>query len=448
MCHVHCHAAYAVVTLIPRTAAASRDITSMTATATTTATDTAACPFDQVLDRRHTNSEKWDGIDYMLTPEQRAADPLPMWVADADFKAPRPVVDALHDIVEAGVFGYPATASPAYLSAVTDWQFSRFGWRTEPEWVVQSAGVLTALKTIVQAFSSPGDAVLVQPPVYSHFYDDVALNDRRTVSAPLRQTPDGRYEFDAEAFAAAITPDTKLFFLSNPHNPTGNVFSPDELRTMGRICADRGVLVVADEIHQDLVLNPAKRHTPFASLSPEFEAASITCTAASKTFNLPGLQCANIFIPDAGMRERFRQQYKRNLSPDINPLGTAATQAAYTHGEPWLTELLDYVRGNHAYFATHIADIPGLRVVPGDSLYLAWLDCRGLDMDAHRLTDFLLRRARLWFDEGQKFGAEGHGFMRVNLACPRATVTTAVDRLANAVAGLRSVQAGEAVAGL
>ncbi|WP_427892831.1 MalY/PatB family protein [Kribbella sp. GL6] len=244
--------------------------------------------FDEIVDRRTANSMKWAGGNQWLTPDEVAADPLPMWVADMDFKAPQAVRDALREAVDYGIFGYPNGPTKGYLDAVTGWQARRFGWEVPREWVLVTAGVITTLKTVVQAFSAPGDSVLIQPPVYAHFHDDVRLNGRHLAYAPLVRDGDG-YRFDAKVFEAAIRPDTKVFILSHPHNPTGNVWPEDELRTMGEICARHGVLVVADEIHQDLLINPEKRHIPFASLGPEFARNSITCTAPSKTFNLPGM---------------------------------------------------------------------------------------------------------------------------------------------------------------
>jgi cystathionine beta-lyase len=338
--------------------------------------------------------------------------------------------------VDHGVFGYPGGATDSYLDAVTGWQARRFGWEVPREWVMQTAGIITTLKTAVQAFSAPGDSVLIQPPVYAHFHDDVLLNGRHLALAPLVRTDDG-YRFDARTFEAAIRPDTKLFILSHPHNPTGNVWSEEELRTMGEICTRRGVLVVSDEIHQDLLMNPEKKHIPFASLGEEFARNSITCTAPSKTFNLPGLQSANVFVPDPRLRAELARQYDRNMFPLVNVLGMVAAEAAYAHGEPWLEEMLTYLRGNHAHFAQSVNSATAkVRVLRADSLYLAWMDCRGLGMDAASLDKFMLTKARLWLDKGQKFGAEGHGYMRVNLGCPRSTVDEAVDRLLTAVDNL------------
>ncbi len=391
--------------------------------------------FDEVVDRKNSNSMKWSYADE-LAPDEAAAEPLPMWVADTDFKAPLAVLDALHQAVDHGVFGYPAGATDSYLDAVTGWQARRFGWEVAREWVLQTAGIITTLKTAVQAFSAPGDFVLIQPPVYAHFHNDVLLNGRRLALAPLERTADG-YRFNARTFEAAIRPGTKLFILSHPHNPTGNVWSEGDLAAMGEICARHGVLVISDEVHQDLIINPARKHIPFASLGEEFARNSITCTAPSKTFNLPGLQSANVIVPDRRLREELARQYERNMFPVVNVLGMVAAGAAYTHGEPWLEELLAYLRANHAHFAHAVNGATAkVRVLPADSLYLAWMDCRGLGMDPESLNKFMLTTARLWLDKGQKFGAEGHGYMRVNLGCPRSTVDEAIRRLTTAVASL------------
>ncbi|MFJ1311545.1 MalY/PatB family protein [Agrobacterium sp. P15N1-A] len=393
-----------------------------------------ASVFDQVIDRKTSNSMKWAYSKELLAGDEAAADPLPMWVADMDFKAPQAVIDALHAAVDHGVFGYPGGATGSYLDAVIGWQQRRFGWTVEKEWILQASGIITTLKTAVQAFSAPGDSVLIQPPVYAHFHNDVLLNGRHLAYAPLEFTGDG-YRFNAKTFEAAIRDNTKLFILSHPHNPTGNVWSEDELRTMGEICARKGVLVISDEIHEDLILNPAKKHIPFASLGEAFAQNSITCTAPSKTFNLPGLQSANVFVPNRKIREELHRQYDRNVFPLVNTLGMVAAEAAYAHGEPWLEEMLIYLRANHTHFASSITAADArLKVLPADSLYLAWMDCRGLGMDADALNTFMLTKARIWLDKGQKFGIEGHGFMRVNLGCPRSTVDNAINRITSAVA--------------
>ncbi|MBA8838944.1 MalY/PatB family protein [Ochrobactrum sp. RH2CCR150] len=394
--------------------------------------------FDNVIDRKSTNSEKWAAAATMLTADQAAADPLPMWVADMDFQSPPAVLNALSEAVQHGIFGYAAGATKRYIASVQNWQARRFGWEISADWIIQTPGIITALKQIVQAFSAPGDAVLIQPPVYSHFRDDVVLNGRRPIEAPLALVGE-RYIFNEAAFEAAITPDTKIFILCNPHNPTGNVWAEGDLRSMGEICQRHGIIVVSDEIHQDLIINPELKHIPFGSLSQDFALNSITCTAPSKTFNLAGLQSANLIIQNPNLREEFRRQYNRNMTTDLNLLGLIAAEAAYSEGEPWLEQLLVYLRANHERFANAInsSDI-GLRVLPADSLYLAWMDCRSLDMEADELNHFMLTEVGLWLDKGQKFGIEGRGFMRVNIGCPRATVDEAISRLLTARTASRS----------
>ncbi len=390
--------------------------------------------FDEIIDRRASNSIKWCGGQTRLAPDELSANPLPMWVSDMDFRAPQVVIDALVERAREGDCGYPNGASKGYVTAVTGWQRKRFGWDVAPEWVVPTSGIITSIKTIVQAFSSPGDSVLIQPPVYAHFRDDVLLNGRFPVGAPLVRI-EGGYRYDEKIFEAAIRPNTKIFLLSSPHNPTGNVWTEKELRSMGEICARDGVLVISDEVHQDLIMNPACRHTPFASLSETFAQNSMTCAGPSKAFNIPGLQSTNVFIPNRRLREEFLRQYQRNMFSLVNVMGMVAAEAAYTRGEPWLEGLLDYVRANHMHFADAVDSLnSGLRVLPADSLYLAWMDCRELGMDAQTLNKFMLTKARVWFDDGRKYGLEGHGYMRVNLGCPRAIVDEAIARLTRAVA--------------
>lgn len=389
--------------------------------------------FDEIIDRKASNSMKWTGASKFLAGLNPDADLLPMWVADMDFRAPPVVLEALHEAVNHGVFGYPGGAMPSYLNAIVSWQGRRFGWDISPEWIVQISGIIQGVKTAIQAFSHPGDSILIQPPVYAHFRDDVLANGRRVTTAPL-VLENGRYQFDPVVFERAILPNTKMFILCNPHNPTGNVWSEEELRAMGEICLRRGVLVIADEIHEDLVLNPGKRHTPFGSLGEHFRQNSVTCTSPSKTFNLAGLQSANVIIPNTRLREEFSRQLDRNAFELVNVLGMVAAEAAYAHGEPWLEAMLSYVRDNHLYFANaiHAANI-GMTVLSADALYLSWIDCRGFITDPEHLNRFLVQEARIWLDHGPKFGVEGEGFMRINLACPRSTVDEAVKRIVGTV---------------
>ena len=390
--------------------------------------------FDTVVDRTRSDSIKWGAPGASLTQKQAAVNPLPMWIADMDFKSPPAVIDALHEAVSHGVYGYPIGTTKGYLDAVTAWQRSRFDWDVFNDWVVPIASVIAALKTVVQAFSRPGDSVLIQPPVYVHFHNDVAINGRHVVTAPL-QYDGSRYHFDANLFEAAIRDDTKIFILCNPHNPTGNVWSEEDLRAMGEICLRHGILVIADEIHCDFVFGEGRKHTPFASLDERFAHNSITCTSASKTFNLAGLQCGNMFIPDKVKRAEIVRVLDRNYNTRVNLLGMVATEAAFRYGGPWVDAMVDYVAANQSHFAQSInAFNGGIEVIEMDSLYLAWVDCRQLGMSPAELEDFMLMKGRVWLDKGPKFGGEGHGFMRANLGCSRKLVDQAIASIGEALA--------------
>lgn len=385
--------------------------------------------FDELLHRREANSLKWNHGRRSLTAEQAAADPLPMWVADMDFRVAAPIAQALRREIDQSALGYGATP-PSYFEAVLGWQERRFGWRADADWIVRTPGVISALNVAVQAFTLPGDHVLVQPPVYHHFMNDVVANGRRLALAPIACDAQGRYCFDPERFEASICPGTRLFILCNPHNPTGNVWSAEDLLAMASICHKRGILVVSDEIHQDLVLDPSRRHLPFAMLEHPAAADAIVCTAPTKTFNIAGLQCANIFIRNPRLRETFRRQLERNGNLHSNILGTAACEAAYREGQAWADAMLAYVRGNRLHFARRLAELHlPMQVTPADALYLAWIDCRQMGLPPSELFDFFARRARLWLDPGSKFGTAGEGFMRINLACPRSLVDEALLRL-------------------
>jgi cystathionine beta-lyase len=394
--------------------------------------------FDEEIDRTGTGSVKWSNRGHL--PANTTMRPLPMWVADMDFRAPREALDALQRAVEHGIFGYDNPSSSFY-EAVVEWQQVRHQWAVRPGWILLSPGVVPALFYAIQTFSHPGDGVLMQMPVYRPFHLGPQLNGRRVIGVPLEW--DGqRYQFDPDRFRKAITRDTKLFILCNPHNPVGKVWSAEELRIMGEICIEHGVLVVSDEIHQDFVLNREMRHIPFASLGEEFAAHSIVCSAPSKTFNLAGLRLSYLCISNPRLRGEMKRAMERTGTHHPNSLGWIACEAAYRHGAPWLDALLDYLRANHALLAETLAgSIPEITVAPADSLYLAWLDCHKLAMSDDELNDFMLRDAGLWLNRGDEFGPGGEGHMRMNLACPRKFLTEALTRLKLAVDHWRETNA-------
>ena len=384
--------------------------------------------FDRIIDRYGTDSVKYDNAE----ERGKSADLIPLWVADMDFPAPQEVLDALTERVRHGIFGYTDPSAP-YYDAVRSWFERHHGYAPSRSWIVLSPGVVYALATAVAAFTEPGDGVLIQPPVYYPFREVVEDGGRTLVRSPL--VFDGeKYAIDFDDFEACIEDnDVKLCLLCNPHNPVGRVWTPDELRRLGEICLDHDVIVVSDEIHADFA-RPGHTHTVFASLSPRFEKRCVTCTAPSKTFNLAGLQASNVFIADPDMRARFKTAIKATGQSSVNVLGLTAAQAAYEHGDDWLRQVKDYLEGNLEFVKGFLADfVPELRVVEPESTYLIWIDCNDLGLTAGELYRMVEHDAKLWVDEGTMFGLEGSGFIRINIACPRAILEVAFEQLAKAV---------------
>lgn len=364
-------------------------------------------------------------------PKFPDADVLPFWVADMDFAVAPAIRDALQAKLDHGIFGYEG-ASDAYRAAVTGWFARRFGWRPDPKHITTTPGVVFAVASAIRAFTKPGDAVLIQNPVYFPFAGLVKNNGRTLVETTL-VLRDGHYAIDFAEFERQIEAnDVKLFVLCSPHNPTGRVWTREELSRMAEICAAHGVIVFADEIHCDFVY-PGHTHTPFASLSPEAAAIAAVGTAPSKTFNLAGLQGSNIFIADDTLRRRYQAELAAQGYGAPNNLAMAATVAAYNAGEPWLAALLAHLAGNIAALRKALADTP-IRLIEPEGTYLMWLDCRALNLTDDALEAFFVEDAGLWLNAGITFGSAGAGFMRMNLACPRATLDAGLKRLTAALA--------------
>ena len=379
--------------------------------------------FDKTIDRRATNSYKWDSA-----PEGV----LPMWVADMDFRTAPAIIDALQKRVAHGIFGYTRVPD-AYYDAVTSWFSRRHGWDIDREWIIYTSGVVPAVSAVIKALTVPGDKVIVQTPVYNCFFSSIRNNGCEIVSNPLRRTAD-TYEMDFDALERCATdPPTKVMLLCNPHNPAGRVWTPDELTRLGNICLRNGVTVVADEIHCELVYQGFK-YTPFASLSDAFLHRSVTCVSPSKAFNIAGLQIANIVAFDNDLRSRIDKAININEVCDVNPFGVAATIAAYNEGEEWLNQLVDYLHGNYEAMAEfcrrELAEFPITRL---EGTYLVWMDCSSLGMSSDALEHALLDDARLWLNAGTMYGAEGEGYMRWNIACPRSVMLDGLNRFLNFV---------------
>ncbi len=380
--------------------------------------------FDKIIKRNKTGSVKWDLADDIFGGK----DLLPMWVADMDFEAPRPVIDALSKRSEQGVYGYNA-CMPSYYDATINWIHKRHGWKIEKEWIIFTPGIVPAINMLVQTFTEPGDSVLLQKPVYYPFMRSVKKNERVILNNPLVLDNSTYYMDFADLEKKAKDPRAKLLILCSPHNPVGRVWIEDELTQLGNICVENDVLVISDEIHFDLTLN-GNRHIPFASLSNDFLMNSITCTAPSKTFNLAGLHTSNIIIANPDFRKKFNDTLERNGIHSPNVFGSVAIEAAYQHGEEWLAQVLIYIEENLEFLKDFIKEkLPQIKVIEPEATYLVWLDFRELDMDKKALKQFMLHKAKVAFDDGYIFGSpEGDGFERINIACPRATLKEGLER--------------------
>ena len=384
--------------------------------------------FDTVPNRRGTNCFKYDFAREMGMPE----DVLPLWVADMDFPTAPAVLERLHALAEHGIFGYTGVKD-AYFSAVHNWYAQRFGWETQRSWLVTTPGVVFAIAIAIRAFTQKGDAILIQQPVYYPFANKITENDRQLVVNPLI-LKNGRYEMDFADMERKIADNhVKMLLLCSPHNPVGRVWTKEELLRVGEICQKHGVLVISDEIHADFTY-AGHTHRVFASVKSEFADFTITCTAPSKTFNLAGLQNSNIFIPNRQLRHAYKKELSACGCGGTNCMGMAACQAAYEAGADWLEQLKQYLAGNLAYVRQFLREkLPDITLIEPEGTYLVWLDLRKLGLTEQQQRQLIVQDAKLWLDTGTLFGQDGEGFERINIACPRATIEQAMQRLERAV---------------
>ncbi len=380
--------------------------------------------FDMVVDRKNTYSLKYDFAKERNMPE----DLLPLWVADMDFKVSSYIQEALQKQVEHGIFGY-SEVKEDYFEALKGWMKSHHGWEVESDWLIKTPGVVFALAMAVKAFTKEGDGVLLQQPVYYPFSEVIVDNGRKLVSNTLVQNDTGKYVIDYEDFEEKIVKENiKLFFLCNPHNPVGRVWSKEELIRLGDICYKHHVIVVSDEIHADFVFHG--KHQVFVDLKEEYKEIAIVATSPSKTFNIAGLQVSNIFIPNAELRKKIKKQIDAAGYSQLNVLGLVAAKAAYEHGEEWYQAMHRYVSENIAYTGQFVQErLPGVTLVENEGTYLLWLDFRALKLSERELEDLIVEKAKLWLDSGRIFGTAGKGFQRINVACPRETLKEALTRL-------------------
>jgi len=391
--------------------------------------------FDRVYDRKNTNSAKWDALKAIFGND----DVIPMWVADMDFPAAKPIVEALKKRAEHEFYGY-TQAGPNVIEAVIDRLQRKYDWKVEPDWVVFTPGVIPALSVAIKALTHPGDEIILQEPVYFPFFSAVKGNGCQVVTNQLILN-DGRYEIDFADLESRFEPKggmqfgsnrIKAIIICNPHNPIGRLWEREELKRLGEIVIGQEIPVISDEIHCELLYKGYK-HTPFATISKEFEQNCIVCMAPSKTFNLPGLHASSIIIPDKKLREKFNAA-RAGMESGINLFGLVAMEAAYRYGDEWLEQLLDYLQGNLDFTLQYFAEkIPKIRPIKPQATYLLWLDCRALGMDDKTLGSFMREKAKVGLNDGFMFGAGGSGFQRMNIACPRSILKEALQRIEKAV---------------
>lgn len=385
--------------------------------------------FDEIIDRRNTSCLKYDFAAERGYP----ADILPFWVADMDFRTPAPVIDALNARAAHGIFGYTQVKDD-YFSVLQNWFRTRHDWKVERSDLIITPGVVFAIANAIRAFTKKGESILIQQPVYYPFANMIRQNERVLIDSPLRLI-EGHYEIDFEDFEQKLIEySVKLFILCSPHNPVGRVWTRAELEQIAAICLRHNVIVVADEIHEEFV-RPGFRHIPFASLSDEAAAITVTCTSPSKTFNLAGLQISNIFIRNEELRRCFKEELSRTGYDEPNTLGLTGAKSAYEHGAAWLTELLAYLEENNTRTRTFLAQhLPKVTLIEPEGTYLLWLDFSAYGLSDEELNAKIIRDAHLWLDDGPIFGAGGSGFQRINTACPWATLETGLKNLAAAFA--------------
>lgn len=383
--------------------------------------------FDTIKDRHGTSSSKWDRREKAVG----VPDVLPMWVADMDFASPSPIVKALRERVDHGIFGYTERTG-SYYTALASWMQRRFDWDIQKKKIVFTPGVIVALNLIIQAYTQPGDKVIIQQPVY-HPFSYAILNNKRQLINNQLQIQNGRYVMDLDQLKKSIDSRTRLLILCSPHNPVGRVWTKEELLRLAEICLDNNIIIVSDEIHADLVLK-GQVHTPTATLSEEIADIVVTCTAPTKTFNIAGLGVANTIISNSKLYDQFYAAVNNAGLEMTNVFAKVATEAAYNYGEEWLLRLLDYLQGNYKFLVSFLKNhIPQISVFPLEGTYLAWLDFRNLGLSDKDMKHFLIHKAKVWLDEGTKFGGGGEGFQRMNIGCPRKLLEEGLTRIANAL---------------
>ena len=387
--------------------------------------------FDTVVDRRNTNSVKWDMLDkiYGVSPDEGIA----MWVADMDFQAPPAVNATLKNMADHGIYGYFGN-DRAYKASIVSWMQRRHDWRVEPDWIDTTHGLVNAISICLQAYTKPGDGVVLFTPVYHAFARMINANGRKVVESELVQK-EGRYHMDLEALAAQLTKKDKVVILCSPHNPSGRVWSVEELRALAEFCAEHNLILLSDEIHNDLVYH-GHSHTPMPNAAPEHMDRIAMLTAASKTFNLAGASTVNVIIQDEKLRAKFAK-VNQSLGHGGNLFGMMMTTAAYAYGEEWLDALIEYLDKNRKIFDAGMNEIPGVKSMNMGATYLGWVDFADTGMTREEFTDRVQKQAKVVPNHGPTFGKGGETFLRFNFATQRSRLEEAISRVQDAFSDLQ-----------
>lgn len=389
--------------------------------------------FQIIHNRKNTDSFKWDGVKKVFQTEE---DILPMWVADMDFKAPKEVNDALIERAKHGIYGY-TMISDRVRNQIVNWVQQKHNWKIDENWLSFSPGVITSLYVAIQSFTEQNDKILLQTPVYTPFFHIIQNSGRQIIENPLKFNGE-KYEIDFADFEEKLQQGVKAFILCSPHNPVGRVWTKEELTEMGRLCLKYDVLILADEIHADLVFKQYN-HIPIASLTEELSNQTITCMSPTKTFNLAGLQASYIITKDKEKRATLNRTLAQQGFSMLNTMGIVAMEAAYKHGLPWLENLMNVIEDNKNYVRTRLHEETNglLYTVDSEGTYLLWIDCHRLGLDDTALQKFMIEKAKVGLNPGSAYGKDGEKFMRLNIACPKATLEEGINRIVKAVIHLK-----------